>query len=271
MSSISKQDDAISRCLVDARLSTQPLPDFPVGLPKTLEQAYEIQTASIGRWPDEIAGWKIAGLSEADRARLSSERLVGPVFKSSIRAAEAGSSTVMPVYEGGFAAVEAEFVFKLAVGIPPSDKKYSDAELIDIVASAHCGAEIASSPMAVINERGPTSVVSDFGNNAGVIVGPEIPDWSSRSAGFLSATVTVDNNVVGSKLVDALTGSPLQALRFLISNAASRGIHLPEGSLASTGAITGVHDVQISSNSRVDFGPFGWFDVTFEPIAPRAK
>ena len=52
--------------------------------------------------------------------------------------------------------------------------------VIDIVAGAYCGAEIGSSPMAVVNERGPTSIVSDFGNNAGVIVGPEIADWISK-------------------------------------------------------------------------------------------
>jgi len=271
MSSILEQNDAISRCLVDARLSAQPLPDFPVRLPETLEQAYEIQTASIERWPDEIAGWKVAKLSEADCARLSSERLVGPVFKSSVRTIDPGASKVIPIYKGGFAAVEAEFVFELGVTIPPTGRVYSDDELISVVATAYCGTEIASSPMAVANERGPTSVVSDFGINAGVIVGPEIPDWTGRASGFLSVTVSVDDDVVGCKPVDALTGGPLQALRFLIDNAASRGIQLPAGSVVSTGAITGVHDVQISSTARVDFGPFGWFDLTFEPIAPRAQ
>lgn len=268
MSTNRQQNDAISRCLVDARLSTQPLPDFPVSLPETLEQAYAIQSASIERWPDEIAGWKVAKLSDVDNARLSAERLVGPVFKSSVRSVESGGGTVMPVYEGGFAAVEAEFVLILGTEVPPSDRDWSDDELIAMVAGAYCGAEIASSPMAVINERGPTSIVSDFGNNAGVIVGPEIEDWSNKPLGFLTATVTVDEAVVGSKSVDAMIGSPLQALRFLIQVSGRRGISLPAGTVISSGAITGVHDVQISSTARVDFGPQGWFEVTFEPRAP---
>ena len=269
MSSLVKQNDAISRCLVDARLRAQPLPDFPVHLPETLEQAYMIQTTSIARWPDEIAGWKVAKLSDADQARLHAERLVGPVFRSSVRTAEPQAGTVMPIYDGGFAAVEAEIVLRIGVTIPPTEKVWSDQELIDAVAAAHCGAEIASSPMGVVNERGPTSIVSDFGSNAGVIVGPEIGDWRYKQPGFLSATVTVDNVVVGSKPVDAIVGGPLQALRTLIRVSGQRGIALPAGTLVSTGAITGVHDVQISSAARVDFGPLGWFDLTFEPIAPR--
>lgn len=268
MSTKLEQNDAISRCLVDARLSTQPLPDFPVSLPETLEQAYAIQTASIERWPDEIAGWKVAKLSDADNARLSAERLVGPVFKSSVRSIEPGATEVMPVYEGGFAAVEAEIVLRLGVQILAANKAWSDEELVDVVAAAYCGAEIASSPMAVINERGPTSIVSDFGNNAGVIVGPEIANWRNKQAGFLEATVTVDNVLAGRKLVDAIAGDPLQALRCLIQVSGQRGIPLPVGTLVSTGAITGVHDVQISSTARVDFGSPGWFDVTFEPRAP---
>ena len=245
------------------------MPDFPGRLPQTLEDAYAIQTASIGRWPDEVAGWKVAMLSPADSSRLSAERLVGPVFRSSIHTVEPGSCQVMPVYEGGFAAVEAEIVLELGVTVQPSDRDYSDEELADIVSAVYGGSEIASSPMAVVNERGPTSVISDLGNNAGVIVGPEISDWRSLTPGALSATVTIDDDVVGEATAEAIAEGPLQALRVLIGVSASRGVVLPAGTLVSTGAITGVHDMQVSSTARIDYGPFGWFDVKFEPMTPK--
>jgi 2-keto-4-pentenoate hydratase len=264
---LSEQDDAISRSLVNARLKAEPLPDFPGQLPETLEQAYAIQSANIERWPDEIGGWKVAGLSPADQARLGAERLSGPVFRSRIHTVENGGSIVVPVYEGGFAAVEAEVVFRLGAAVPPTDKNYSDEELASLVAAAYCGAEIASSPMAVVNERGPTSVVSDFGNNAHVLIGPEIPDWQSLPPSTLKATVTVDDVVVGESVVDSISsGNPLGALRRLVEICARRGIELPAGTIVSTGAITGVHDVKLSSTSRVDYGDFGGFDVTYKPI-----
>jgi 2-keto-4-pentenoate hydratase len=45
-----------------------------------------------------------------------------------------------------------------------------------------------------------------------------------------------------------------------------RGTALPAGTVVSTGAITGVHDVTLTSTSRVDYGTYGWFDVTYRPI-----
>ena len=263
---MSEQNDAISQRLVNARLNAEPLPDFPGQLPETLEQAYAIQTANIERWPDEIGGWKVAGLSPADQERLGADRLAGPVFRSRIHTIGNGDSIVVPVYEGGFAAVVAEVVFKLGVDVPASDRTYSDEDLIAAMAAAYCGSEIASSPMKVVNERGPTSVISDFGNNAHVIIGPEIPDWQSLPPNALTATVTIDDDVVGEAAVNSITGNPLLALRRLVEICAARGIDLPAGTIVSTGAITGVHDVALSSASRVDYGDFGRFDVSYRPV-----
>jgi 2-keto-4-pentenoate hydratase len=245
------------------------LPDFPDRLPETLEQAYAIQTASIERWPDEVAGWKVAMLPVADRERFPSERLAGPVFRSLIHTVEAGSRKVLPVYERGFAAIEAEFVLELGVTVRPTGRDYSDEELAEIVTAVYCGAELASSPMAVVNQRGATSIISDFGNNAGVLVGPSIPDWRSRTLDSLPVTVTVDDSLVGSATAAAIPGGLLQALRFLVDHCATRGAELPAGTLVSSGAVTGVHDVQMQSIARIDYGSFGWFEVAFEPKTPR--
>ena len=267
--SLSGPDDAISRRLVEARLSAQPLANFPGRLPVTLEQAYAIQSASVERWPDEVAAWKVARLTPTDRAHFSTERLAGPVFKSSIRTVEPGSCEAMAVYEGGLAAIEAEFALELDAAVPPSDKDYSDEELADLVRAAYGAAEIASSPMALLNELGAMSVISDFGGNGGLVVGPRISGWRSLGPESLSASVTVDGLKVGETTPEPIRQDALQALRFLIGNCAGRGIELPEGALISTGALTGVHEVQVGSTARVDFGPFGSFEVKFEPVAPK--
>ena len=214
--SLTEPDDAISRRLVEARLSARPLPNFPGRLPVTLEQAYAIQTASVDRWPDEVAAWKVARLSPSDRARFRVERLAGPVFKASIQNVEPGSCEVMAVYEGGFAAIEAEYALELDTAVPPSDKDYSDEELADLVRAVYGAAEIAGSPMALVNELGAMSVISDFGANAGLVIGPKISGWRSLGPGSLSASVAVDEVTVGEAAPDGIGRDPLQALRFLI-------------------------------------------------------
>ena len=262
-------DDAISRRLVDARLSAELLPDFPGRLPETLEQAYAIQSASVHRWPDEVAAWKVAKLSATDRAHFATERLAGPVFSSAIRTVEPGSCVAMAIYEGGFAAIEAEYALELGAAVPPSDEDYSDEELADLVSAVYGAAEIASSPMALLNELGAMSVISDFGGNSGLVVGPKISGWRSLGPGALSASVAVDDLTVGKSIPEPIGQDALQALRFLIGLSAGRGIELPEGALISTGALTGIHGVQVNSTARVGFGPFGSFDVKFEAAAPK--
>ena len=259
-------NDVISKCLVDARLSATPLPDFPGQVPETLKQAYAIQAASIARWPDKLAGWKVAGMSAVDRQRFSATRLAGPVFRSSVRRIESGSRETMPVYEGGFAAIEAEVVLELGCDVPHVERDFTDEELADLISAAYCGAEIASSPMAVVNQRGATSVIADLGNNKGVIVGPEIPGWRAKAPNLLSVEVTVDDQVVGSATLESIASAPLQALRFLVNHCARHDIMLPAGILVSSGALTGVHDVEIASVARIDYGKLGNFDVTFEPL-----
>jgi 2-keto-4-pentenoate hydratase len=246
------------------------LREFPGKMPDTMARAYAIQAASIARWPDSVAGWKVGMLSPQDQGRYSAERLVGPIFRSQIHEVSAGSRIVMPIYVGGFAALEAEFIFRLGKTVSPENRQFSDDELAELVAALHVGAEIASSPMAEINNLGPTVVAADFGNNAGLLLGPEIPDWQAGSPEHWRARVIVDGDIVGDASAASIPGGPLAALRFAISVAAMRGIELPAGTLVSTGAATGIHDVEATSVSRVEFGEFGGFDVTFEP-RPEAQ
>ena len=238
---ISKLDDTISERLVDARLNAELLPDFPGSLPETLEQAYAIQSASIDRWQDDVVAWKVAKLPATDRSRFPSERLMGPVFKSTICRLETDSLALMSVYEGGFAAVEAEYALV---------------------------AEIASSPLPMLNSIGAMAVIPDFGGNCGLVIGPKISDWRAVTPRSLTVSVTIDHVKVGEAAPDAIERDPLQATRFLIELCSCRGIDLPKGTLISTGALTGVHDMEVSSTAKLDFGRFGSFKVRFEAATP---
>ncbi len=265
---LSPELDVISQRLVKARGNAESLPDFPGSLPTTMERAYAIQSASIARWPDKISGWKVGMVPEIFRALLGAERLCGPIFQSSVCTIEAGASRVMPIFNGGFAAVEAEFVFQLSDSIEPSNKHYSDEELIERVGALYVGAEIASSPLTDVNKLGPCCVVSDFGNNAGLVVGPEVENWTTRSLDSLTAEVIIDGVVVGAASADAIEGGLLQALRFLVVLCAKRQLTLAAGTYVSTGAVTGIHEVNSNSRATVNFGTQGAFDVAFQIMTP---
>lgn len=263
------EHDTISSALVTARMSAASLQKFPGHVPDSMSAAYRIQSTSISRWPDEVAGWKVGMLSPHDQETYGAERLAGPIFRSQVKQADNGSVQVMPIYAGGFAAVEAEFIFRIGQAIPPDPSPPSDEALIEQVAALHIGAEIASSPIIDINSFGPTVVASDFGNNAGLLLGSEIPDWASVPPEQLPSRVWVDGKMVGEASAAAIPGGPLGALRFIVGLCASRGIELAAGTLISTGASTGIHEVTTGSKSRVEFGEIGAFEVNFVPISSR--
>lgn len=261
--------DAISKRLVAARLNAQALAEFPGQLPDALADAYTIQTASISRWPDDVAGWKVGGVPEPLQEKLGDKRLSGPIFRRSIASIEPGSTTSMPIFQGGFAAVEAEFVLEVAETIEPTTDNLTDDDVAELIAAVRVGAEIASSPMAAVNILGPCCVVSDFGNNAGMLVGPEVTNWRSARPEAMVATVTIDNTPVGTAGIASISAGLLDPLRFLIGLCARRNLRLAKGTLVSCGALTGIHEVTVESKAEVDFGAFGSFNVAFEPMPPR--
>ncbi len=176
---------AIAEQLVKARRTATALAEFPGPIPTDLDSAYAIQSAAIALWSDVVAGWKVGRLGPQWQAKFHEERLVGPIFGASIRSAHDGRTVEFPVYEGGFAAVEAEFIFRLKSDAPVEKKQWTAEEAGRLELELLVGIETAGSPLSSINELGPGAIVSDFGNNSGLILGPDIWDWDRRRARFV--------------------------------------------------------------------------------------
>lgn len=259
--------EAVARAFVNARQSATALPDFPGTVPADLATAYATQDAAITQWPDRVAGWKIGRVPPEHAERLNALRLAGPVFARSVWLATPGEPTVFPVFEGGFAAVEAEYVFRLAKDAPANKTSYSEEEAAELVAALHVGIETAGSPLATINKLGPTVVVSDFGNNAGLIVGPTIEDWRERPLKSLTCETFIDGQSVGRGSAASLLGGPLASLAFVLGNSAARGRPLKAGDFITTGAVTGIHDILAGQRAHVLFDSIG----TIACVATKAK
>lgn len=256
MAAYTENTKAIAGAFTLARADGRALGNFPGKLPATLDDAYAVQDLAISTWPDRVAGWKIGLITPAYRRVAGAERLAGPIFARQIFSDGAGKVHDMPVFDGGFAAVEAEFVFCLKSGLA-ADVPVTPETAAGVVESLHIGVEIASSPFSGINDLGPMSVVSDFGNNNGLVVGPAINGWEERSLESLPARVEINGKMVGEASAAAIPGGPIGALCFLLELCRARGVELMAGDYVSTGAATGVHEAPVGAQSVADFGPFG--------------
>jgi 2-keto-4-pentenoate hydratase len=248
---------AIAEKFVAARLAAARLDTFPGPIPPDLEQAYASQDAAIALWPDVVGGWKVGWIGADWQRRVGEERLVGPIFRNAIVTAQPGEVIDLPVFDGGFSAVEAEFVVRIGQDAPADKFSWTADEAARLVGALHIGVESAGSPLATINELGPCVVAADFGNNAGLIVGPVIPESLARDTASLTCETLIEDVRVGSGGAASLNGGPLAALAFALGRCARRGRPLKAGDLVTTGAASGIHDIRIGQSAVVRFGVLG--------------
>jgi len=261
----------IAGSFVAARKQAKALAGFPGEPPTALADSYRVQDEAIALWPDEIAGWKIGRVAPHQVASLGAERLAGPIFKHFVWKAQSDEGVEFPVYENGFAAVEAEFVFRIGKDAPADKISWTRDEAIALISAMHVGVETAGSPLATINDLGSTVVVSDFGNNHGLILGPEVQNWRAKLEKGLTAETFIEGASVGKGGASAAADGPLDALVFLLEHLAKRGKPLKAGQLVSTGAVTGVHDIRAGQHSRVSFNGSGDILCSAVKAAPNGK
>lgn len=259
---------SVARRFVAARLSARALTHYPGPLPETLATAYQRQDQAIGLWPDQLCGWKVGRIPDLWLERMGEDRLMGPVFQRQCQRLQPGQTAELAVIQDGFAAVEAEYIFVLGTNPDPTRHDYRADEVLALAESLHIGIELAGSPLATINALGPAIVVSDFGNNAGVFIGPEIPDWRERDLQALNCATYIDDELVGQGGGWFLPGGPAAALAFAINRGARRNRPLKTGMIVSTGAATGIHDIRPGQRSRLVFDGIGELTARGIPASP---
>ena len=243
---------AIAAGFVAARRQGSALDAFPGDIPGDLVTAYQVQDLAIANWPDTVVGWKVGYIAAERRDGSGDERLLGPIFSRQLWNAT-GSSTPIPVFVGGFAAVEAEYVLRLDADAPVGKLDWTPEEAAALPTTLFTGVEVASSPLATINQLGPRVVVSDFGNNNGLVLGPQIPAWTTLDESSLLAQTWVGDLHVGSVGAGHLPGGLRAAFAFALSRSARRGRPLKAGDYIATGNATGIHDITAGQQARVEF------------------
>jgi 2-keto-4-pentenoate hydratase len=226
-----------------------------------MPSGYAIQDVAIGLWQDSVAGWKVGLVPPPEQARLGTNRLSGPIFSRKVTRSGA-VPTQLAAIEGGFAALEVELVAAIGTDAKPDQTAWTVDEAAAMVGGWHLGVEFAASPLATINDLGATVVVSDFGNNNGLIVGPRVDTALLSDPSKLLCRAMIDGREVGQATAAAIPGGPLEAVRFLLGHLAGRGRPLRAGQWVSTGAVTGVHRIFAGQNGSAELIGRGRIEVS---------
>lgn len=260
------QDDSkIALAFVRARNEGRALPAYPGIAPSDLEGAYAIQNRAIDLNGKRVVGWKVGKINAPLDAELGANRLSGPIFS----ACPAASGITMPVFAGGFAAAEAEFLLRIGNAPDPAKTRYTFAEATALIDAVHVGLEIASSPFLGINELGPLVTISDFGNNHGIVIGAAIADWRSLDFVNWPVSLKIDGDQAGAATAATMLDGPIGAARFLFECLAARGIALRAGQWISSGAVTGVHPVRVGQSVEARFNNDMMVSCTIDAATPE--
>lgn len=244
----------IAGAFVAARRGMTAISEYPGRPPVDLAGAYAIQDCALSLWDRPVGGWKVGRINPPRDAALGANRLVGPAFRDMI--VMAGDDTpCIPVFHGGFAAVEAEFMLRLAPQDGPLPT--TPAAAMAWIDAVRIGIEVASSPYARINADGPCVTISDHGNNAGLLLGQSVSRDAWDALDTVGVTLDIDGLEVGRATTATMLDGPFGAAAFLIGNLAARGIALQAGWWISSGAITGVHEVAPGSRVTACFAGLG--------------
>ncbi|TZG27326.1 2-keto-4-pentenoate hydratase [Sphingomonas montanisoli] len=249
---------SVAKSFVSARRSATGLAQYPGEMPESLAEAYAIQDEAIALVGEGIGGWKVGRIWPPMSERFGAGRLAGPIFVGQVIAPGADGL----IFTAGFGAAEAEYLLRIGATPEAGKTSFTLEEAADLIDVVHIGIEIASSPFAEINEHGPAVTVSDFGNNNGLIVGPEVADWRSAGIDDVDITSRIDGEVINTARSSGFPDGVIGSARFLIENMVARGIVIEPGWWISTGAITGVHPVTVGQRFEADFGRFGTLACT---------
>ena len=245
----------VALAFVIARANDTELKTFPNDLlPPDLASAYQCQNQAIAAWPDTVGGWKVGQIPMGLREKVKCDRLAGPIFSSTIAH---GDGLTVPICRNGFAAVEAEYVALINEDSPAGKIHWTLEEAQAAVGSLHIGIEIASCPLKTVNDLGPTAVIAAFGNNFGLVVGPEIEGWADRAMESLKSSGFIDGKKVGEGGAFNLTGGILRSVQFALEQAAQNGHPMQAGSYIATGQTNGIHDITSGQKAHFSFGDDG--------------
>ncbi|MBN2970954.1 hypothetical protein JW805_02835 [Roseomonas aeriglobus] len=243
----------IARAFVGARREGRAMTVYPGPAPETLGQAYEVQDAALRQDGRTVGGWKLGKINPPHSDRLGANRLAGPIFTDQIVTATDGASVDMRIFRDGFGAAEAEYLLRIGTAPDPRKSDYTIETALPLIDAVHAGIEVASSPYPGINADGPPVTVSDYGNNNGLVIGDAIQGWQDGDVNAWRVELLINGDVIGSARAADMLDGPFGAAAFLFNLAARRGIALQAGQWISSGAVTGVHPVEIGDTVEARF------------------
>ena len=245
---------AAGQILAQAWETATTIGSFPEGLfPRDVAQAIAIQDEMARRIGDEVVGWKVAGRPGP---------LVGRIFAPTLFA----NPATLPLTRFPAPSIECELAFRLLQDLPPRGREYGREEVLGVarlvLTLEIVGRRFTDGKPIPDTDEELREIIADNAANAGLVVGPEIPDW--RSLSLLDITVDLRIDGGSSMPLQAREGrnNPDDILVWLVNDLSARGIGIKAGQVVTTGSATILQPLACGSTAVAVYEGLGELRVT---------
>ena len=242
---------ALADLLVAARRDGRQIQDLDLGLvPVSLDDGYAVNRQVTRRLGWELLGWKIAGTTEAVRAKL---RLDAPIYGRTYRRFMMQSPARLDWVKLLDPLVECEFFVTLAHDLPARAAPWTMKEVVAAVGNVHAGVELAECRFPNSCLPPLPAILADGAASGRYVFGEPIPGWRN---GLADVPVALEVNGVQRHQGSGadVMGDPLAPLLWLAEELRRRGEGLMAGEMISTGSTTGMLRVRAGQTIRAVFG-----------------
>lgn len=245
-----------------------PIRAFPADLlPKTVEQAYDIQIATFRLRGMGTAGFKI-GLTNAEAQHSAgvAAPIAGRLANADILRSPAG----IALPHDHLRIVEAEVVFEVGCTVAADDAPLSEADVYHSLRAAHAGIEICNSRLSGSDDASLPAIVADNSNADRLVIGDRLKDWSVEALANLPVTLTRRGQPAIAGTTRRVLGHPLKAVTWLVNWLGAHGEGLKPGDLIASGTCTGMTELAQDDVVTATFGGGARVEVEFTEATLKA-
>jgi 2-keto-4-pentenoate hydratase len=232
--------------LVAARRTGKLLDALPDACkPRTLEDAFAIQDATLAALGETVAGWKAAIV---DGRAVRAPIMASHVFESGVRV----NAATMPLL-----GIEAEIAFRFARDLPPGKHSYED---VAAAVSAFAAIEIVDSRFRDHQAVSAQERNADFVTNGGFVRGAPATGWRKLDLTTIAVTLTIGGEEIVKRNGGHAAGDPLLPA-VALANDLPGGIRA--GQFVTTGTYTGLTFAKPGQTVVAAFAGFGPVEAAF--------
>lgn len=244
----------LAELLVDARRTGRPISEVPDDLvPPTVRDAQIVDdlVAEISGWP--VVGWKIGCTSTYAQELLGSD---GP-FAGRVYSVRETGATIGATDLPSEAMLEGEFAFTIGSTLAGEAHVPTRSDVVAAIADVRPAIEVVGGRYVKFVGLDLRLIVADAGANALLVVGPPVTGLDFEQLGTAGAEMTVDGTQTGAGTGADVLGHPLDALHWLTTHLAGRGIALETNQIVTTGTATQVANLPAGASATAAFENVG--------------